>query len=164
MRWIFQNASLIVAIDNADLQLFLQMVATLSKTAFNNATLIKLSCNSTELLRSGVFWCNSNNLGIWITCHFAIVAIQLMHIYAISPFWRYKNLATDYINTLQLTVMLQGILRINTILPGEIPTKGKMIYLRIQWIILLHASSIKFMPIASAYVLSRFGKRTPKGL
>lgn len=44
--------------------------------------------------------------------------------------------------------MLQGILRIHTILPGEIATKGKKIYLRRQWIILLHASSIKFMPIA----------------
>lgn len=87
-----------------------------------------------------------------------------MHVYATSPFWRYKNLAKDYINVLQIAVMLQGILRINTILPGEIPTEGKKIYLRIQWIILLHASSIKFMPIASAYVLSRFGKRTPKGL
>lgn len=44
--------------------------------------------------------------------------------------------------------MLQGTLRINTILPREIPTKGKKTYLGIQWIILLHASSIKFMPIA----------------
>lgn len=172
MRWVFQNASFMVAIDNADLlQLFLQLVATLSKTAFNNATLIKLSYNSTELLRSGMFWSNPNSLGIWrchfavvITCHFAIVTIELMHVYATSLFWRYKNLAKDYINMLQITVMLQEILRINTILPGEIPTEGKKMYLRIQWIILLHASSIKFMPIASAYVLSRFGKRTPKGL
>lgn len=158
-------ASFMVTTDNADLpQLFLQLVATLSKTAFNNATLIKLSYNNTELLRSGMFWFSSNNLGIWTICHFARVTIQLMHTYATSPFWRYMNFAKYYINILQITVMLQGILRINTILPGEIPTKGKKIYLRIQWIILLHASSIKFMPIASAYVLSRFGKRTPKGL
>lgn len=143
---------------------FLQLVATLSKAAFNNATFIKVSYNNTELLRNGMFWSSSNSLGIWIISHFSRAPIQLMHIYATSPFWRYMNLAKYYINILQITVMLQGILRINTILPGEIPTKGKKIYLRIQWIILLHASSIKFMPIASAYVLSRFGKRTPKGL
>lgn len=54
-----------IATDNADLlQVFLQLVATLSKTAFNNATLIKLSYNSTELLRSGMLRFNSNNLRI----------------------------------------------------------------------------------------------------
>lgn len=31
----------------------------------------------------------------------------------------------------------------------------------ILWIILLHALGIKFMPIALACVLARFGKRTP---
>lgn len=149
MKWVFQNTSCMAAIDNADLlQLFLQLVTMLSKTAFNSATLTKLSYNSTEILRSGMFWFNSNNLKIWITCHFATATIQLMHIYATSPFWRYKNLAKYYINIMQITVMLQGTLRINTILTREIPTKGKKIYLGIQWIILLHASSIKFMPIA----------------
>lgn len=54
-----------------------------------------------------------------------MVTLELMHIYATSFFWRYKNLAKDYTQILQITVILQGILRINAILPREIPTKGK---------------------------------------
>lgn len=56
MTGVFQNTSFMVATDNADSpQLFLQLVATLSKTAFNNATFIKLSYKRTEFLRSGMF-------------------------------------------------------------------------------------------------------------
>jgi len=36
----------------------------------------------------------------------AMVTVELMHIYATSFFWRYKNLAKDCIQILQITVTL----------------------------------------------------------
>lgn len=59
------------------------------------------------------------------------------------------------------TTMLQGILRIIIILPEEYEPKEKKLYMWIQWVTLLHALGIIFMPTALARVLSRFGKRIP---
>lgn len=54
-----------------------------------------------------------------------MVTVELMHIYATSFIRRYRNLARYSTEILQITVTLQGILRINTPLPGEISAKGK---------------------------------------
>lgn len=144
--------------------LLLLMVAALSKTAFNNATHIKLSSNSTRTLEKRYVLMQFSHLDDLnnvplddghsrvnaYLCYFLFFGDTRILLKIIHKYCRLLLYCREYWES-----MLSC--------QGKYQLKEKKAYLWIQWIILLHALRIKCISIALAYVLSRFGKRIPKG-